>query len=68
MLRLIAFKPLFALSIAAPIAAAVQSFPAKQVTLVLLDRLVNLANMDARTIYDTEALGVGLGTAGPLPA
>jgi phosphosulfolactate synthase len=29
---------------------------------------VNLANIDVRTILDTEALRVGLGTAGPLPA
>jgi phosphosulfolactate synthase (CoM biosynthesis protein A) len=29
---------------------------------------VNLANIDVRTICDTEALRVGLGTAGPLPA
>ncbi len=29
---------------------------------------VNLANIDVTTIYDTEALRVGLGTAGPLPA
>ena len=28
---------------------------------------VNLANIDVRTICDTEALRVGLGTAGPLP-
>lgn len=29
---------------------------------------VNLANIDVRTIIDTEAARVGLGTAGPLPA
>ena len=29
---------------------------------------VNLANIDVRTIFDTEAARVGLGTAGPLPA
>jgi phosphosulfolactate synthase len=29
---------------------------------------VNLANIDVRTICDTEALRVGLGTAGPLPS
>lgn len=29
---------------------------------------VNLANIDVRTVMDTEALRVGLGTAGPLPA
>ena len=29
---------------------------------------VNLANIDVRTVCDTEALRVGLGTAGPLPA
>ena len=29
---------------------------------------VNLANIDVRTICDTEALRVGLGTSGPLPA
>lgn len=28
---------------------------------------VNLANIDVRTICDTEALRIGLGTAGPLP-
>jgi phosphosulfolactate synthase len=28
---------------------------------------VNLANIDVKTIMDTEALRVGLGTAGPLP-
>jgi phosphosulfolactate synthase len=28
---------------------------------------VNLANVDVRTLFDTEALRVGLGTAGPLP-
>lgn len=28
---------------------------------------VNLANIDVRTIFDTEAQRVGLGTAGPLP-
>jgi phosphosulfolactate synthase len=29
---------------------------------------VNLANIDVRTIIDTEAARVGLGTAGPLSA
>lgn len=38
----------------------------KKIVLAEFGPDVNLANIDVGTIFDTEALRVGLGTAGPL--